>query len=66
MLRFLIGVGLPYLGVIGMLPWVAADQRYVFGIPFLYMWIFMWFLLTSGCLFVCWQVFDRHRPVDDA
>ncbi|WP_028207087.1 DUF3311 domain-containing protein [Paraburkholderia nodosa] len=62
MLRYLIGIGLPFLGVIGALPWVAAQQdRYVFGVPFIYAWIFAWFLVTSGCLFACWHFFDRHR-----
>jgi hypothetical protein len=62
MLRYLIGIGLPFIGVIGALPWVAAQQdRYVFGVPFIYAWIFAWFLVTSGCLFVCWHFFDRHR-----
>jgi len=26
------------------------------------MWIFAWFVLTSGCLFACWMLFDRHAP----
>jgi hypothetical protein len=67
MLRYLIGIGLPFLGVIGALPWVAAQQdRYVFGVPFIYAWIFAWFLVTSGCLFVCWHFFDRHRYADES
>jgi hypothetical protein len=62
MLRYLIGIGIPYLGVMGVLPWVASQDRYVFGVPFLFMWIFAWFVLTSGCLFACWMLFDRHAP----
>jgi hypothetical protein len=60
MLRYLIGIGIPYLGVIGVLPWVAAQDRYVLGVPFIFMWIFAWFVLTSGCLFACWMLFDRR------
>ena len=37
MLRYLIGIGLPYLGVIGMLPWVAMQDRNVLGMPFIYL-----------------------------
>ena len=60
MLRYLIGIGIPYLGVIGVLPWAAAQDRYVLGVPFIFMWIFAWFVLTSGCLFACWMLFDRR------
>ncbi|AIO43849.1 MULTISPECIES: DUF3311 domain-containing protein [Burkholderia] len=60
MLRYLIGIGIPYLGVMGVLPWVAAQDRYVLGVPFIFMWIFAWFVLTSGCLFACWMLFDRR------
>jgi hypothetical protein len=60
MLKFLIGLGIPYIGVIGLLPWVASHDTYVFGIPFIYAWMFAWFVLTSGCLMLCWQLFDKH------
>lgn len=61
MLRFFIGIAIPYLGVIGLLPW-ANTVRYTFmGLPFLYLWIFAWFALTSICLAICWYGFDRHR-----
>ena len=59
MLRLFIGIGVPYLGVLGALPWVASVDRFVLGVPFIYLWIFMWFILTSLCLYVCWRLFDR-------
>jgi len=64
MLKFLIGIGVPYVGVIGLLPWVAKMDRMVWGVPFIYAWIFAWFVLTSACLFICWYCFDRHVPED--
>jgi hypothetical protein len=60
MLRYLIGLGIPYAGVIGLLPWIATKDAYILGVPLLYGWIFLWFVLTSGCLFICWYFFDRH------
>jgi hypothetical protein len=60
MLKLFIGIGIPYIGVIGLLPWVASVDIFVLGVPFIYAWIFMWFVLTSGCLLVCWCLFDRH------
>jgi len=59
MLKVLIGLGLPYLGVLGLLPWVASVDANVLGVPFIYAWMFAWFVLTSACLYVCWRFFDR-------
>jgi len=60
MLKFLIGIVVPYLGVIGLLPWAASNDFYVGGIPFIYAWIFAWFILTSFCLWLCWTLFDKR------
>ena len=62
MLKVFIGLGIPYLAVVGLLPWVASVDRFVFGVPFIYMWIFIWFVLTSGCMYSVWYLFDRHEP----
>lgn len=62
MLRVLIGLVLPFVGVIGMIPVVNGVTWTLWNIPFLYLWIFAWFILTSVCLAVCWFRFDRHRP----
>lgn len=64
MVKLFIGLGIPYLSVIGLLPWVASVDTSVLGVPFIYAWIFAWFILTSGCLMICWCVFDRQH--DDA
>jgi hypothetical protein len=67
MLKLLIGIGLPYFGVIVLLPWVAShDTLYVGNIPFIYAWIFAWFVVTSGCLGVCWLLFDKRAGARDA
>ncbi|MBU6493947.1 MAG: DUF3311 domain-containing protein [Burkholderiales bacterium] len=58
MLKFLIGIGIPYIGVIGLLPWVSSVDLTVLGVPFIYAWIFAWFVLTSVCLLLCWRLFD--------
>lgn len=62
MLRVLIGLVLPFVGVIGMIPIVNGVTWTLWNIPFLYLWIFAWFILTSICLAICWLGFDRHRP----
>jgi len=66
MLKVLIGLGIPYMAVIGLLPWVASVDMLVLGVPFIYMWIFIWFVLTSACMYLCWILFDRDGPDADA
>jgi Protein of unknown function (DUF3311) len=65
MLKLFIGIGIPYIGVIGLLQWVASVDRFVLGVPFIYAWIFTWFILTSACLLACWCFFDRHASDAD-
>jgi hypothetical protein len=66
MLKVLIGLVVPFVGVIGMLPWVASNDIYVLGIPFIYAWIFGWFVVTSVCLQLCWVLFDKKTERRDA
>jgi hypothetical protein len=63
-LRVLIGLGLPFVAIVVLLPVVNLVQFTLWNIPFLYIWMFAWFVLTSVCLSICWFAFDRHR--DDA
>ncbi len=62
MLRVFIGLVVPYFGVIGLLPFANSVTWTLWNIPFLYLWVFAWFFLTSACLAICWFCFDRHRP----
>ncbi|WP_179403846.1 DUF3311 domain-containing protein [Burkholderia guangdongensis] len=66
MLKLFIGIGIPYIGVVGLLPKVASVDLFMFGVPFVYAWIFAWFVLTSGCLLACWRLFDRLPAKADA
>jgi hypothetical protein len=62
MLRFFIGLGVPFIAIVGMLPVVNKVAFTFFNVPFLYLWMFSWFILSSVCLGICWLCFDRHRP----
>ncbi|VWC76038.1 hypothetical protein BLA39750_00877 [Burkholderia lata] len=64
-MRVLIGLGIPLLGILIALPWVASIDRYVLGVPFVYAWSYAWFVLTSGCLALCWLLFDRNKVEAD-
>ena len=65
MARVFIGLVIPFVAVDLMLPWANSVAFTVFDVPFVYLWIFAWFILTSVCLMACWLLFDRKRP-DDA
>lgn len=58
-LRFLLVIAIPTIGVVGVLPWINQSNIYVVGIPLIYAWMFLWFILTSLCLLISWYVFDR-------
>jgi hypothetical protein len=60
MRKLFLGIGVPFLGVLGPLPWISSADKFVFGVPLIYAWIFSWFFLTSACLYACWLLFDRH------
>lgn len=61
MLRVFIGLVVPFIAVVLMLPLANRVDFTLLAIPFLYLWIFAWFILTSICLGICWFAFDRHR-----
>ena len=65
MLRAVIGLGIPFSAVVLLLPYVNTFDFTLFNIPFLYLWMFSWFILTSACLCGCWWFFDRHRPEEN-
>lgn len=61
MLRVVIGLVIPVVAVVFLLPVVDRVQWSPWNIPFSYVWIFAWFILTAVCLAICWFCFDRHR-----
>jgi hypothetical protein len=64
MLRLFIGLGIPLIAIVAMLPVVNEVTFTLCNIPALYLWMFSWFVLSSACLGICWLCFDRHRPED--
>jgi hypothetical protein len=61
-LRVFIGLVVPFIAVALMVPVANEVSWTLWNIPFLYLWMFAWFILTAGCLAICWFCFDRHRP----
>lgn len=62
MLRVVIGLIIPFVAVALAVPLVNDVTWTLWNIPFLYLWMFAWFVLTFVCLAICWFCFDRHRP----
>ncbi|MDQ8935839.1 DUF3311 domain-containing protein [Acinetobacter rudis] len=62
-LKVIFVIGIPLFGVVGALPIINKLKIHILGIPIIYAWMFLWFILTTICLWICWYVFDRH---DDA
>ena len=61
MIKLFIGLGVPFIAVDLMIPWANSVELKIFDIPFVFIWLFSWFVLTSLCLLTCWFLFDRHR-----
>lgn len=61
----LIGLGIPVVAVLGGIIAFADTSVYIGGIPLLFAWIFLWFPLTTVCLWISWHFFDRHHYPSD-
>lgn len=61
MLNIIIGVVIPFVGVIGGIIFFRNSEQFVWGFPILYFWMFMWFILTSLCISLSWHFFDSKE-----
>lgn len=61
----LIGLGLPAIGILIVLPLVANTSVEVLGVPLLFFWMFLLFPLTTLCLWAAWRI-DEPYYRDDA
>lgn len=57
----LIGLVIPFVAVVGGVALFGSSRALVFGMPVVYFWVFLWFVLTSVCLAVSWFFFDREE-----
>jgi hypothetical protein len=55
-----IGLIVPFVAVLGGIPFIGKSDASVMGFPIIYFWIFLWFPLTTLCLCISWQFFDRY------
>lgn len=59
--RFTVGIIIPFVAIVGLFPWYNRVSPEVLGFPFLYFWLFLWFVLTTLCLFIVWRTDPRYR-----
>ena len=61
----LIGLVIPFVAVIGGVAILGRSQSLIMGIPVVYGWVFLWFVLTTLCLATSWYLFDRKYYEDE-
>ncbi len=61
----LVGLVIPFVAVGGGVAFLGRSELLVAGIPIVYFWVFLWFILTSACLAASWYFFDRGDFEDE-
>jgi hypothetical protein len=61
----LVGLVLPFVAVVGGVAVLGRSEFMVAGIPIVYFWVFLWFVLTTVCLAASWYFFDRKDFEDE-
>lgn len=61
----IIGLVVPYVAVLLGVTFLGPSHAMLAGIPLSYLWIFLWFILTSVCLAISWHYFDQFEFPDD-
>lgn len=56
---------LPFVAVVGGVAVLGRFEFMVAGIPIVYFWVFLWFVLTTVCLAASWYFFDRKDFEDE-
>lgn len=57
----LIGLGIPGLAILVVMPMLASTDVRVLGVPLLWFWLFLWIPLTSVCLATAWTFIDSRE-----
>jgi hypothetical protein len=54
-----VGLVIPFVAVVGGIAVLGRSETVVLGMPLVYFWVFLWFVLTTLCLAASWHFFDR-------
>ena len=55
---------IPFIGMLGMLPFVNKIEPYVLGMPFVLFWIVMWVVLTSVIMAIIFKLDPNNKEGD--
>ncbi|MGE7602621.1 DUF3311 domain-containing protein [Peribacillus sp. NPDC097675] len=55
----------PFIGILGLLPFVNKIEPYVLGMPFYMFWMAMWVVLTSVTLAIMYKLDPRNREGEE-
>ncbi len=44
----------PYLAIVAAFPLYNRAEPFILGFPFIYFWLFSWFILTSLSMYIGW------------
>ena len=61
----MVGLVIPFVAVVGGVALLGRSEIMVAGMPIVYFWVFLWFVLTSVCLAASWYFFDRKDFEDE-
>ncbi len=60
-----VGLVIPFVAVVGGVAVLGRSEAVVLGMPLVYFWVFLWFVLTTLCLAASWYLFDRGGFEDE-
>ncbi|MDO7487360.1 DUF3311 domain-containing protein [Peribacillus frigoritolerans] len=55
----------PFIGFLGLLPYVNKIEPYIFGMPFLLFWVAFWMVMASIILMIVYK-FDPDNKGSDS
>jgi hypothetical protein len=56
---------IPFIGMLGMLPFVNKVNPYILGMPFILFWIVMWVILTSVIMAIIYRLDPSNKEKTD-
>lgn len=57
---------IPFIGILGGIPFVNKVHPYVFGLPFVLFWIVMWVLITSCIVAIVYKFDPTNQEGDES
>ncbi|MFD0829794.1 DUF3311 domain-containing protein [Neobacillus sp. M.A.Huq-85] len=52
---------IPFIGLLGGVPFVNKVNPYILGLPFFLFWILLWVVITSGIMAIIFKLDPKNR-----